>query len=87
MSEKRPKSKYKIDRRLGCNLWGRPKSPYNLRQTAPGMHGARRAKPTEYGIQLFAKQKLKVTTVILVKRNSVVTTQKQVVFAVTQVKT
>ncbi len=59
MSQKRPKSKYKIDRRLGCNLWGRQKSPYNMRQTAPGMHGARRAKPTDYGIQLFAKQKLK----------------------------
>ena len=59
MSEKRPKSKYKIDRRLGCNLWGRPKSPYNLRQTAPGMHGARRGKPTDFGTQLFAKQKLK----------------------------
>ncbi|HPD83247.1 MAG: 30S ribosomal protein S4 [Alphaproteobacteria bacterium] len=59
MSEKRPQSKYKIDRRLGCNLWGRPKSPYNTRQTAPGMHGARRAKPTDYGVQLFAKQKLK----------------------------
>ena len=59
MSQKRPKAKYKIDRRLGCNLWGRQKSPYNLRQSAPGMHGARRAKPTDYGIQLFAKQKLK----------------------------
>ncbi|NQZ13698.1 MAG: 30S ribosomal protein S4 [Alphaproteobacteria bacterium] len=59
MSEKRPQSKYKIDRRLGCNLWGRQKSPYNLRQTAPGMHGARRGKPTDFGIQLFAKQKLK----------------------------
>lgn len=59
MSEKRPKSKHKIDRRLGCNLWGRAKSPYNLRQTGPGMHGARRSKPTDYGIQLFAKQKLK----------------------------
>lgn len=59
MSEKRPKAKYKIDRRLGCNLWGRPKSPYNTRQTGPGMHGARRGKPTDYGIQLFAKQKLK----------------------------
>ncbi len=59
MSEKRPKSKYKIDRRLGCNLWGRQKSPYNIRQSAPGMHGARRSKPTDYGIQLFAKQKLK----------------------------
>ncbi|MEM6811997.1 MAG: 30S ribosomal protein S4 [Pseudomonadota bacterium] len=59
MSEKRPQSKYKIDRRLGVNLWGRPKSPINVRQTAPGMHGARRGKPTDYGIQLFAKQKLK----------------------------
>lgn len=59
MSEKRPQAKYKIDRRLGCNLWGRPKSPYNKRQTGPGMHGARRGKPTDFGIQLFAKQKLK----------------------------
>jgi len=59
MSEKRPQSKYKIDRRLGLNLWGRPKSPFNTRQTAPGQHGQRRNKPTDYGIQLMAKQKLK----------------------------
>jgi len=59
MSEKRPKSKYKIDRRLGCNLWGRPKSPINKREYGPGQHGARRKKPTDYGVQLFAKQKLK----------------------------
>jgi small subunit ribosomal protein S4 len=59
MSQKRPNAKYKIDRRLGCNLWGRPKSPYNKRQTAPGMHGARRGKLSDYGIQLQAKQKLK----------------------------
>lgn len=59
MSGKRLASKHKIDRRLGLNLWGRPKSPYNLRQTGPGMHGARRGKPTDYGIQLSAKQKLK----------------------------
>lgn len=59
MSEKRPKSKHKIDRRLGCNLWGRPKSPYNIRQTGPGMHGARRGRPTDYGTQLMAKQQLK----------------------------
>ncbi len=59
MSDKRPESKHKIDRRLNCNLWGRAKSPYNVRQTAPGMHGARRGKPTDYGIQLMAKQKLK----------------------------
>ncbi len=59
MSGKRVSAKHKIDRRLNCNLWGRPKSPYNTRQSAPGMHGARRSKPTDYGTQLFAKQKLK----------------------------
>ncbi|MGB1360670.1 MAG: 30S ribosomal protein S4 [Alphaproteobacteria bacterium] len=52
-------AKYKIDRRLGVNLWGRAKSPINKRPSAPGQHGARRKKPTDYGIQLFAKQKLK----------------------------
>ena len=56
---KRPEAKHKIDRRLGINLWGRPKSPTNKRQSGPGQHGARRPKPTDYGIQLFAKQKLK----------------------------
>ncbi len=59
MSGKRLQAKHKIDRRLGENLWGRTKSPVNKRQTGPGMHGARRAKPTDYGIQLRAKQKLK----------------------------
>ncbi len=60
MSQKRPQAKYKIDRRLGCNLWGRPKSPYNTRQTPPGMHGAnRRGRVSDYGQQLMAKQKLK----------------------------
>ena len=56
---KRKSSKHKIDRRLGVNLWGRPKSPVNLRSYAPGEHGQRRKKPTDYGIQLLAKQKLK----------------------------
>ncbi len=59
MSGKRHEVKHKIDRRLACNLWGRPKSPYNTRQTGPGMHGANRTKPTDYGVQLRAKQKLK----------------------------
>ena len=56
---KRLKSKYKINRRLRCNLWGRPKSPYNRREYGPGQHGQRRRKPSDYGIQLQAKQKLK----------------------------
>lgn len=58
---KRLETKYKIDRRLGLNLWGRPKSPVNSRSYGPGQHGqnGRRKKPTDYGIQLTAKQKLK----------------------------
>ena len=56
---KRIQSKYKIDRRLRCNLWGRPKSPFNTREYGPGLHGQRRKKPTDYGLQLHAKQKLK----------------------------
>ena len=57
---KRLKSKHKVDRRLKVNLWGRPKSPFNSRAYPPGQHGqARKGKPTDYGIQLQAKQKLK----------------------------
>ena len=56
---KRHSSKHKIGRRLGVNLWGRPKSPVNAREYGPGQHGQRRRKPTDYGVQLMAKQKLK----------------------------
>ncbi len=57
---KRKSAKYKINRRLGVNLWGRPKSPVNKRSYGPGEHGqARRRKPSDFGIQLAAKQKLK----------------------------
>ncbi|MDB5315308.1 MAG: ribosomal protein [Rhodospirillales bacterium] len=57
---KRAESKYKINRRLGANLWGRAKSPVNKREYGPGQHGQRRkGKPTDFGIQLMAKQKLK----------------------------
>ena len=57
---KRAESKYKINRRLGVNLWGRAKSPLAKREYGPGQHGQRRKnKPTDFGIQLMAKQKLK----------------------------
>ena len=57
---KRVESKYKINRRLGVNLWGRPKSPLAKRDYGPGQHGQRRkGKPTDFGVQLRAKQKLK----------------------------
>lgn len=56
---KRIEAKHKIDRRLGVNLWGRAKSPLNNREYGPGQHGQRRKKPTDFGIQLMAKQRLK----------------------------
>jgi small subunit ribosomal protein S4 len=56
---KRVKSKYKINRRLGANLWGRPKSSYNKKEYPPGQHGQRRRKPSDFGTQLRAKQRLK----------------------------
>ena len=57
---KRLNSKHKVDRRLKVNLWGRPKSPFNTRGYGPGQHGqTRSSKPSDYGIQLQAKQKPK----------------------------
>ncbi|MDR9395348.1 30S ribosomal protein S4 [Roseovarius sp. SYSU LYC5161] len=57
---KRTSAKYKIDRRMGENIWGRPKSPVNRREYAPGQHGQRRkGKMSDFGLQLRAKQKLK----------------------------
>jgi small subunit ribosomal protein S4 len=57
---KRHEAKYKIDRRMGQNVWGRPKSPVNHREYGPGQHGQRRkGKLSDYGVQLRAKQKLR----------------------------
>ena len=57
---KRLTSKHKVDRRLKVNLWGRPKSPFNSRNYPPGQHGqSKKGKPSDYGTQLEAKQKMK----------------------------
>ena len=57
---KRLASKHKADRRLKTNLWGRPKSPFNSRNYPPGQHGkAKKGKPSDFGTQLEAKQKMK----------------------------
>lgn len=57
---KRAQAKHKIDRRMGQNIWGRPKSPVNRREYGPGQHGQRRkGKMSDFGTQLKAKQKLK----------------------------
>lgn len=56
---KRVTAKHKIDRRLGVNLWGRDKSPIAKRNYGPGQHGAAKGKPSDYAVQLRAKQKIK----------------------------
>src|ERR1700679_2216060 len=57
---KRAEAKYKIDRRMGENIWARPRSPFNKREYGPGQHGQRRkGKATDFGTQLKAKQKVK----------------------------
>jgi small subunit ribosomal protein S4 len=57
---KRHTQKYKLDRRMGENIWGRAKSPVNKRPYGPGQHGQRRqGKMSDFGLQLRAKQKLK----------------------------
>ena len=57
---KRTRAKYKLDRRMGENIWGRPNSPVNKRSYGPGQHGQRRkSKTSDFGLQLRAKQKLK----------------------------
>jgi len=57
---KRSEAKYKLDRRMGENIWSRPKSPVNRREYGPGQHGQRRkGKLSDYGVQLRAKQKLR----------------------------
>ena len=57
---KRESAKHKLDRRMGENIWGRPKSPVNKREYGPGQHGQRRkGKMSDFGVQLRAKQKLK----------------------------
>ncbi len=60
LMSKRHSAKYKLDRRMGENIWGRPKSPINSRSYGPGQHGQRRKqKVSDFGLQLRAKQKLK----------------------------
>src|ERR1700689_3363521 len=57
---KRQSAKYKLDRRMGENIWGRPKSPVNQRSYGPGQHGQRRRqKISDFGLQLPPKQKHK----------------------------
>ncbi len=52
---KRTSAKYKIDRRMGENIWGRAKSPVNILEYVLGKHGQRsKGKISFFGLQLRA---------------------------------
>lgn len=52
-------SKNRIARRFGINIFGRARNPMLHKPNPPGVHGARRRKKSDYGLQLEEKQKLK----------------------------
>lgn len=52
-------SKNRIARRFGTNIFGRARNPLLHKPNPPGVHGARRRKKSDYGLQLEEKQKLK----------------------------
>ena len=75
---KRVEAKHKLDRRMGQNIWGRPKSPVNRREYGPGQHGQRRkGKMSDFGTQLRAKQKLRATTPTSPRSSSGATTRRR----------
>ncbi len=85
---KRVQAKHKLDRRMGQNIWGRPKSPVNRREYGPGQHGQRRkGKMSDFGTQLRAKQKLKATTATSPRSSSAATTPRRSACAVTPART
>ena len=54
-------AKKKATRRYRASIFGEDHSSFARRETAPGQHGARQKKMSDYGQQLYAKQKLKTS--------------------------
>lgn len=51
--------KNRIARRFGANIFGRARNPLLHKPNPPGMHGAKKKKKSDYGMQLEEQQKLK----------------------------
>ena len=51
--------KNRIARKYGANIFGKARNPMLHKQNPPGMHGAKRKKKSDFGIQLDERQKLK----------------------------
>ncbi|MCB1149554.1 MAG: 30S ribosomal protein S4, partial [Chlamydiia bacterium] len=52
-------NKNRVARRFGVNIFGRKRNPLLHKPNPPGVHGARRRKKSDFGLQLEEKQKLK----------------------------
>ncbi|MBN2478966.1 MAG: 30S ribosomal protein S4 [Parachlamydiales bacterium] len=51
--------KNRIARKFGANIFGRARNPLLHKPNPPGVHGAKRKKKSDYGLQLEEKQKLR----------------------------
>lgn len=51
--------KNRIARKYGTNIFGKARNPMLHKQHPPGMHGAKRKKKSDFGLQLDERQKLK----------------------------
>ena len=54
-------SKNRLARRFGANVFGKARNPLLHKANPPGMHGAKKKKKSDYGVQLEEKQKLKAS--------------------------
>jgi len=53
--------KNRIARRFGVNIFGRARNPLLHKPNPPGVHGAKRKKKSDYGLQLEEQQKLRAS--------------------------
>ncbi|PIS02023.1 MAG: 30S ribosomal protein S4 [Chlamydiae bacterium CG10_big_fil_rev_8_21_14_0_10_42_34] len=51
--------KNRIARKYAANIFGKARNPLLHKQHPPGMHGAKRKKKSDFGLQLDERQKLK----------------------------
>lgn len=70
--------KNRIARRFGVNIFGRARNPLLHKPNPPGVHGARRRKKSDYGLQLEEKQKLKAIYGMITEKQLVSYFQKAV---------
>lgn len=66
----------RIARRFGVNIFGRTRNPLVHKPNPPGMHGARRRKKSDFGLQLEEKQKLKALYGMLTEKQLINTYKK-----------